>query len=123
MNARDLGKAYYTVLMSPEKIDGKNYNLTGENPIKMIDVFKLISNELNKKTLYISLPLGFAVFIAKVFKAITLGKIDIIEKVQRMGEDRSYSHDKAKKDFDYSPMSFEEGIKIEVQQYLNKNRN
>jgi hypothetical protein len=38
--------------------------------------------------------------------------------VQRMGEDRSYSHEDATRDFDYKPMSFEEGIQIEVKQYL-----
>jgi dTDP-D-glucose 4,6-dehydratase len=122
VNARDLGKAFYTVLMNPEKTDGKAYDLTGERPIKMIDVFKLISNELSKTTIYISIPLNVGVLIATSLKILTIGKIDFVEKIQRMGEDRSYSHDKATIDFGYRPMNFEKGIKIEVQQYLKKRK-
>ena len=118
VNARDLGKAFFDVLMSPSNTTGKAYVLSGEQPVKMIDVFKVISKELNKRTFYISVPLRTGIFAAKVINAITIGKINYIEKVQRMGENRSYSHNDAKTDFGYSPMSFEEGIRIEVEQYL-----
>ena len=119
VNARDLGKAYYAVLKSPVKnMELKDYDLSGEKPIKMIDVLKLISHELNKKTVFVNIPMGLGVFIARVLKAVTLGKFDVVEKVQRMGENRSYSHEHAMNDFGYKPMSFEEGIKIEVKEYL-----
>lgn len=120
VNARDLGKAFYTVLMSPEKTAGKAYDLSGENPLQMIEVFRLIGDNLNKKTTFVSVPLGFGVVLAQIAKVLTLGKIDYVERVQRMGEDRSYPHSEAKKDLNYNPMSFEEGIKIEVNQYLKK---
>jgi nucleoside-diphosphate-sugar epimerase len=119
VNSRDLGKAFFTVLMSPEKTSGKNYDLSGEKPTKMIEVFNIISNELNKKTVFISVPLGLGVSMAKLLKTLTLGKFDYIERVQRMGEDRNYSHENATNDFGYNPMKFEKGIHIEVQEYLN----
>lgn len=117
VNARDLGKAYFTVLMSPEETVGKTYDLTGAEPIKMINVFKSISKELNKKTSFISVPLNFAVTFATVLKKVSFTKIDLVEKIQRMGENRSYSHDKATRDFGFDPMPFEEGIKMEVEEY------
>lgn len=120
VNARNLGKAFYTVLMSPEKTAGKAYDLSGEKPLQMIEVFKMISDNLNKKTTFVSVPLGFGVFLARVGKVFSLGKVDYVEKVQRMAEDRSYSHEEAKNDFDYKPMSFEDGIQIEVKQYIRK---
>ncbi|KAB3529710.1 SDR family oxidoreductase [Alkaliphilus serpentinus] len=120
VNARDLGKAFYTVLTSPEKTAGKAYDLSGEKPIQMIEVFKMISDNLNKKTTFVSVPLSFGVVLTQIAKVLTLGKIDYVERVQRMGEDRSYPHVEAKKDFNYRPMSFEEGIEIEVNQYLKK---
>lgn len=120
VNARDLGHAFFTVMMSPENTADKAYDLSGEKPIKMIEVFKLISQELNKKTTYSSVPLGLGVLITRVLKIVTLGKIDYIERVQRMGEDRSYSHDHATNDFGYNTMPFEKGIQIEVQEYLKK---
>lgn len=119
VNARDLGKAYYTVLKSPIKNMGvKAYDLSGDKPIKMIEVLKLISHELNKKTIFINIPMGLGVIVAKILKVITIGKIDVIEKVQRMGENRTYSHEDATSDFGYKPMSFENGIKTEVKEYL-----
>ena len=120
VNARDLGKTFYTVLTSPEKTAGKAYDLSGEKPLQMIEVFKMISDNLDKKITFVSVPLGFGVFLARVAKVFSLGKVDYVEKVQRMAEDRSYSHEEAKSDFNYKPMSFEDGIKIEVKQYLTK---
>ena len=120
VNARDLGKAFYTVLMSPEKTVRKVYDLSGEKPLQMIEVFKMINDNLNKKTTFVSVPLGFGVVLAQIAKVLTLGKIDYVERVQRMGEDRSYPHAEAKKDFNYNPMSFEEGIQLEVNQYLKR---
>jgi nucleoside-diphosphate-sugar epimerase len=120
VNARDLGRAFYTVLISPEKTAGKAYDLSGEKPLQMIEVFRVISDKLNKKTTFVSVPLGLGVVLAQIAKVLTLGKIDYVERVQRMGEDRSYPHTEAKKDFNYRPMSFDKGIQIEVNQYLAK---
>jgi hypothetical protein len=53
----------------------------------------------------------------------TFKKIDYVERVQRMGEDRSYSHEVASCDFGYNPISFEEGISIEVKQYALMKKN
>ena len=86
----------------------------------MLEVFKMISDNLNKKTIFVGVPLGLGVFLARAAKVFTLGKVDYVEKVQRMAEDRSYSHEEAKGDFDYKSMSFEDGIQIEVNQYLKR---
>ncbi len=42
VNARDLGKAYYQVLKMKRIMNG-DYILSGEKPITMLDMFKLIS--------------------------------------------------------------------------------
>lgn len=124
VNARDLGKAFYKVLTSPNETESKTYDLTGDRPIKMIEVFKLINKELNKKTMYISIPVSFGVLLAKIVKRVSMQRIDYIERVQRMAEDRSYSHLNATKDFGYRPLTIEHGIRTEVQEYiLKKNQN
>lgn len=120
VNARDLGKAYYDVLMMSAEKAKSEYILSGEKPIMMLETFKLISDNLGKKTMFLSFPLGFGIFLAQVLKGITLGKIDYIEKVQRMSEDRSFSHEEATVDFGYKPESFETGIAREVKEYLGK---
>lgn len=120
VNARDLGKAYYKVLMMPKCDKRQVYNLSGEKPIAMIEVFKLISSNLGKKTVFVSFPLWFGVILAKILKIVTIGKVDYIEKVQRMSEDRCFSHEDGKRDFNYNPESFEIGIGREIKEYLNR---
>jgi nucleoside-diphosphate-sugar epimerase len=117
VNGKDLGKAYYQILRKPDILRG-DYILSGEKPIAMLEMFKLISENLAKKTTFINVPLGLGVFIARCLKVSTLGKVNYIEKVLRMGEDRSYPHDAALRDFGYSPMPFVEGLGLEVQQYV-----
>lgn len=117
VNGRDLGKAYYKLLMKKEITNG-DYILSGERPISMLEMYKLISTNLNKKTTFITVPLGLGVFLARCLKFCTFGKIDYIEKVQRMGEDRNFPHDAAERDFGYKPMLFSEGLKIEIDEYL-----
>lgn len=119
VNGRDLGKAYYQVLKSTEIMNG-DYILSGERPITMHEMFNLISEHLNKRTTYINVSLGLGVFMARCLKGFTFGKVDYVEKVQRMGENRNFSHEPAKKDFGYSPMPFSEGLKIEVDEYLSE---
>lgn len=88
--------------------------------VPFLNTFKLMSKYLDKRTTFISVPIGLGVFMSSIIKTFTLGKIDYVEKVQRMGEDRNFPHDKAMRDFGYKRMSFEEGIKIEIEDYLQK---
>lgn len=120
VNARDLGRAYYDVLMMPIEKSKLEYILSGEKPITMKEAFKLISKNLGKKTFFVSFPIEFGVFLAKSIKILTLGKIDYIERVQRMSEDRCFSHEDAKEDFGYSPEPFDVGIAREVKEYLRR---
>lgn len=120
VNARDLGKAYYDILMMPSDKAKFEYVLSGDKPIKMVDALKLISKNLNKKTVFISFPIEFGVSLAIILNLITFGKINFIERVKRMSEDRSFSHEIAFEDFSYSPELFEIGIEREVKEYLSK---
>jgi len=117
VNARDLGKAYYDVLMNAEATSNKNYDLSGSNPLSIKEALSIISELMNKKTIFVNVPLNLSVLFAKVLMWISFGKINIVEKVMRMGESRAYSHESAKKDFNYKPMNFREGILIEINQF------
>ena len=50
VNARDLGKAYYQILSMPSEFARTGYVLSGEKPYRLVDVFRLISKYLRKKT-------------------------------------------------------------------------
>ena len=118
VNARDLGKAYYSVLVNPEETANGEYDLTGPEPITIKEMYTLIAEGLGKKRKFVSIPIGLAKAMAILIKIISLKNIDYIEKVSRMTENRSYSHDLAKLHFNFSPMPFSEGIRIEINEYL-----
>lgn len=123
VNARDLGKAYYDVLMNPELTANKQYDLSGDEPISIKEALTLISKKLNKQTIFVSVPIGLSVFFANIINVITIGKINIAEKVLRMGEDRAYSHELAKNDFNYTTMTFDKGIEIEINEFKKTLKN
>ncbi len=122
VNARDLGRAYYDVLQLSVDKTRSEYILSGESAISMMDCFRMMGTFLGKKTYFVSCPVALGVVIASVTKWFTLCKLDYVEKVQRMTEDRSFSHECAAEDFGYKPQSFEEGLMREVKAYQEQKK-
>ncbi len=118
---KDLGKAYYQVLMNEKMTAGYEFNLSGGRPIELRGMLSLIGAELGKKVRFISLPFFLAYFGAWVVYLLTIGRMDYREKVQRLCEPRVFSHAEATEAFGYAPMNFEVGIVEEVRAYLKGN--
>jgi nucleoside-diphosphate-sugar epimerase len=122
----DLGKAYYQVMMNPESTDGKQYNLSGGQPIMLLDMFKEIGRQLDVRNTFIPVPFWLAYSGAWLLYLLTLGKkkFDYRERIQRMVEPRIFRHENATRDFGYNPLNFEDGIKTEIEEYKRfKNKN
>lgn len=114
----DLGKAYYQVLMHPQTATKRNYNLSGGKPIMLLDMFKVMAKYIGVRNTYISVPFPIAYGLAWLLFLSTFGKMDFREKVQRLVEPRTFDHTDATQDFGYNPITFEEGVKSEVDEYL-----
>lgn len=122
VRAQDLGKAYYDVLNNYEICKNKEYDLSGKDEVEYIEILNLITKKLNKKVKYIKIPINLSYKIAN-FGQKYIPKFPIKgEQVLRMQEDKVYSHDNATSDFAYSPLSFKEGINLEVEEYINNYR-
>jgi nucleoside-diphosphate-sugar epimerase len=119
VHEKDLGEAYYHVLKNEELTKNKNYNLSGKNPILLIDILKTIGDYLGRKNIFVSIPFPVAYIGGWIIYIISIGKIDYREKIQRLVEPRVFDHGEATKDFCFSPIGFEEGVKKEIEQYLN----
>ncbi|MEX0377802.1 NAD-dependent epimerase/dehydratase family protein [Bacillus sp. S4] len=119
VHAKDLGDAYYEVLLNREKTFNKEYNLSGKEAITYIDLVKCVSKTLNRKNVIVKLPLWFSILAAKIYNVVNKNAVISVEQVLRMQENKDFGHDEAFMDFGYSPISFEEGIKGEVEEYLN----
>lgn len=118
VNARDLAKAYYTVCMK-DHLPEVRYDLSGEKSITLHDLFDEIGGGgIGKTVHHISCPMWLGAFGARCVKTLSFGRVDLVEKVLRMGEDRDYGHDAATHDFDYDPEPFDIGLKREIDEYL-----
>lgn len=122
VHQKDLGKAYFQVLKNPIATRNKNYDLSGANPIDLIDILKIISENLQKNTRFVSIPYQFAYIGAYILCFLTIGRKDYREKIQRLVEPRIFSHTEATRDFDYNPIDFAQGIKCEIELYLNSKK-
>ena len=118
VHRRDLGHAYTDVLLAEAVTAGKNYDLSGKEPILLRDMLTQIARALHKEPKFFSVPYPIAYAGAWAVYCLTLGKKDYREKVQRLVEPRAYPHDEATRDFSYAPMAFCDGVAPEVAEYL-----
>jgi len=119
VNARDLGQAYYKACMH-STLPEKDYIISGERPVSLHELCTLIGEYLGKRTRFVSMPMGLGVFGARLINFLSGGKKQLLEeKVLRLGEDRSFSHEKASRDFGYEPEKFETGLRREVEEFLS----
>lgn len=117
---RDLGDAYFAVLLNEKATVNRDFNLSGGEPILLRDMLSEIGKNLGKKVCFISCPFWLAYVGAWLVFLISFKKKDYREKVQRLCEPRVFSHEEATSAFGYSPRTFQEGIVDEVKQYRER---
>ncbi len=96
------------MITSPAVKSG-DYVLSGDRPRSMREMFTIIAEALGSDARFPSVPYAVALAGATSARFLTRGRVDYVERVQRMTEDRSFSHAAATADFGYAPMPFEEG--------------
>ncbi len=121
VNARDLGQAYYKAAMV-EKLPQLSYNISGERELSIHELLELIAKYMGKRLHSLSVPMGLGVFGAKAVKLLSGSRVDMVEKVLRLGENRNFSHAEATRDFGYEPASFNEGLEREVREFLQQRK-
>jgi len=117
---KDLGEAYYDIMVTPQLTSNKDYDLSGGQAILLIDMLKEIARQLGVHNTFVSCPFWLAYSAAWIVYILSLGRKDFREKVQRLVEPRAYSHENATRDFGYNPSAFSDGISEEIQKYKNQ---
>lgn len=122
VHAQDLGNAYFDVIQNRHATFGKQYNLSGADEISYVNILREIAGLLGKKIFFMHVPIWLMRLVVLLLCRIPGGfyrcPIDE-EQVLRMKEDKVFSHDDAARDFAYAPMTFSNGIKLEVDEYLD----
>ncbi|QMV41712.1 SDR family oxidoreductase [Cohnella cholangitidis] len=110
----DLADAIMGCMSNPE-CSGKAYNLSGKEPLTFDQVIDITANALNKKVKKLHVPLRLILPVVGLYNRVAKNPKIKIEQVLRLNENKSFDHAAAKKDFGFSPISFAEGIKLEVE--------
>lgn len=110
--ARDLAYVIASAYMNSQST-GKAYNVAGKKPIKYADVLRVIAAALGKKRYFINIPFNLALLCGYVGDKLPNGLISS-EKIKRLREDKIFDYSEAERDLGFKPISFEEGIALEV---------
>ena len=122
VHVNDLANAYFNLIKNKEKTFNKNYNLAGKDPLTVLEATSIISKKLNKKIIYIKIPIWIGILIAKIMKFISFNKFPLnYSQIERQSEDKIFDYSDAKKDFFFNPRSFEDGIDEQIKIYKNFN--
>ena len=109
----DLAKTIVNTLDN-ELTYNKAYDLPGYQALTYKKIIETIAVLLGKKVYQMHIPMKAALYAGLIYNKISSKPIVSYEQILRLGEDKAYHYDDAKKDLNYNPLPFEEGIKREI---------
>ena len=112
---KDVAKAL-VALVENEQCWGKAYNISGCTPITYKRFVEIIAEALGKKVKFMHLPVQPIVYVVSILNKVLRSFPLKTEQILRTTEDRAFDYTDAKKCFGYNPISFEEGIKLEIEE-------
>ena len=93
-----------------KKSTRKSYNVSGASPITYNDIIKTVTSSLNTYCKTIHIPLNISLLLAIFFERLLPRPIIKAEQIKRLNEHKAFTYDDAKKDFNFKPREFSEGI-------------
>jgi nucleoside-diphosphate-sugar epimerase len=109
----DVAQAIVSCLCN-DHTTGKSYNIAGKSPRTFNQVIDTIAGQLQKRVWKIHIPSAPVVSLLKLFERLHVPFPIKAEQVLRLNENKNFSYEEAEREFDFSPLSFEEGIKLEL---------
>jgi uncharacterized protein YbjT (DUF2867 family) len=109
----DCARGVYEALVRPAAAR-QSYDLPGAEPLTYLELVKIAAGALGKKPRIVRLPLEPVRRALAAAERLRLPLPIGSEQVLRLGEDKSYPYDRAKRDLGYEPRHFREGIALEV---------
>ncbi len=109
----DVAQAVVSCL-SNEKTIGKCYNIAGKYPLTYTQVIDVVANAMGRRVWKVHLPFEPIVYGLRFFEWMRLPLPIKAEQVLRLNENKVFSYEEAQKDFGFRPLSFEEGIRLEL---------
>jgi nucleoside-diphosphate-sugar epimerase len=109
----DCARGVYEALVRLAAV-GQSYDLPGAEPLSYLELVKTAAGTLGRKPRIVRLPLEPVHRTLVAAERLRLPLPIESEQVLRLREDKAYPYDKAKRELDYAPRPFREGITLEV---------
>ena len=109
----DVAQAILSCLCNDQTI-GKSYNIAGKFPLTYNQIIDTIARQMNKRVWKAHIPSMPVVSLLGFFEPLRLPFPIKAEQVLRLNENKDFSYAEAQRDFGFSPLAFEEGIKFEL---------
>lgn len=110
----DVAQAVVSCLSNDNTI-GKSYNIAGKHSLTYNEVIDTIARQMNKRVWKLHIPSKPVVSLLSLFERLRIPFPIKAEQVLRLNENKDFSYAEAQKDFGFSPLAFEEGIKLELE--------
>ncbi len=110
----DVAQAILSCLCNDQTIR-KSYNIAGKVPLTYNQVIDTIVGQINRRVWKIHIPVSPVVGLLKVFERFHIPSPIKAEQVMRLNENKAFTYADAERDFGFSPLSFEQGIKLELE--------
>jgi nucleoside-diphosphate-sugar epimerase len=111
----DVAQAIIRCLCNDRTI-GKSYNIAGKFPLTYNQVIDTIAGQMNKRVWKVHIPSAPVVSMLKFFERLHIPFIIKAEQVLRLNENKNFSYEEAERDFGFGPLTFAQGIHLEMEQ-------
>jgi uncharacterized protein YbjT (DUF2867 family) len=109
----DCARGAYEALVRPAAV-GQAYDLPGASPIPYATLVETAARALGRRPRLVRLPLEPIRRTLLLAETLRLPLPVKSEQVLRLREDKAYPYDVARRDLDYAPRPFAEGVTLEV---------
>ena len=110
---KDLAHGVLTALERLEAVH-QSYDLPGAEPLTYLDLVRTAAGVLGTRPRIVRLPLKPVRHALRLAELARLPLPVESEQVMRLREDKAYPYEKARRELDYAPRAFSEGIALEV---------
>ena len=109
----DVAQAIVSCLCNDQTI-GKSYNIAGKAPLTYNQVIDTIGRLMHRRIWKVHIPSMPVVSLLKFLEHVHIPFPIKAEQVMRLNENKNFSYEEAQQDFGFDPLSFEEGIGLEL---------
>jgi len=109
----DLAQAIVSALEAPTAI-AKAYDVAGPEPLTFRQVIEQAATAVGRRAVLLPVPLRPAIVALRLYeRAVSRPRLKA-EQLERLGEDKAFDIEAARKDLGYEPRSFADGVQAEA---------